>query len=327
MRKILVLNEHRFCYVYRVLIFVEVDSRFQMNIILFLLNAHHLYYNLYMVDFTAHFTIYTIALLLPVKCSPWKVIHLACQSERSPCYFHLDRISDSFAIHCSSSCLQQRKDLGKWVLKSNADLNTNTKQTSLLLFFKGGVCCLSFEIKCHIFSVRYLLGPSMAAHRRLHHSTWRQRNQPALPLAMLSWSTSTSSIPRELIWEYVEVCATDSVCYLCRAEVTVPIHFRYQPPSPDSAYVAVQVPAPILMVPHPLGPASLPCHADTRDTCLWAVVTPLGRPHNWLHWYHGAWKGSHQHWQLLPLAWSLCWPCLSCSMPSSAPHHHGDRHE
>ena len=47
-----------------------------------------------MVDFAAHFTIPTI-----------KIIHLpiACQSERSLRYFHLDRISDSFGIHRSSS--------------------------------------------------------------------------------------------------------------------------------------------------------------------------------------------------------------------------------
>ena len=52
----------------------------------------------------------------------------------------------------------------------------------------------------------------------------------------------------------------------------MPIHFRYQPPSSDCGYVPVLVPSPVLMVPHPLGPAPLPCHADTRDTCLWALV-------------------------------------------------------
>ena len=54
-----------------------------------------------MVDFADHFTIHAIKTgfqkyySLPRKC--------ACQSKRSPRYFHLNRISDLFAIHCSSS--------------------------------------------------------------------------------------------------------------------------------------------------------------------------------------------------------------------------------
>ena len=56
-----------------------------------------------MVDFTAHFTIQTIK--IGFQKLSLKVIHLpkACQSERSLRYFHLDRISDLFAIHRSSS--------------------------------------------------------------------------------------------------------------------------------------------------------------------------------------------------------------------------------
>ena len=62
-----------------------------------------------MVDFAAHFTIHTVTIRLPKIHFTWnlslKVIHLpiACQSERSLRYFHLDRISDLFAIHCSNS--------------------------------------------------------------------------------------------------------------------------------------------------------------------------------------------------------------------------------
>ena len=50
----------------------------------------------------AYFTIHAITILgfqkyyiLPGKC--------ACQSERSPRYFHLDRFSDLFAINCKYS--------------------------------------------------------------------------------------------------------------------------------------------------------------------------------------------------------------------------------
>ena len=60
-----------------------------------------------MVDFAAHFTIHVIKIILHFiwKVLSLKVVHLpiTCQSERSLRYFHLDRISNSFAIHCSSS--------------------------------------------------------------------------------------------------------------------------------------------------------------------------------------------------------------------------------
>ena len=64
-----------------------------------------------MVEFAALCTIHAIYIgfqkyyVLPGKCLSLKVVHLpiACQSERSPRYFHLHRISDSFAIHCLSS--------------------------------------------------------------------------------------------------------------------------------------------------------------------------------------------------------------------------------
>ena len=61
-----------------------------------------------MIDFAAHFTIHAIKIgFLHFTWKVWslKIIHLpiACQSERSLHYFHLDRISDSFAIHRSSS--------------------------------------------------------------------------------------------------------------------------------------------------------------------------------------------------------------------------------
>ena len=57
-----------------------------------------------MVDFAVHFTIHAIKIgfqkyyILPGKC--------ACQHERTPCYFHLDRINDSFAIHIRYSLLE-----------------------------------------------------------------------------------------------------------------------------------------------------------------------------------------------------------------------------
>ena len=101
MRKILVLNEHHFCYVQVI--------RFQMNIILFLLNAHHLHYNLDMVDFAAHRTIHAIKISFQNYILPGSVVlesrssTIACQSEYSLRYFHLDRSSDSFAIHLLSS--------------------------------------------------------------------------------------------------------------------------------------------------------------------------------------------------------------------------------
>ena len=64
-----------------------------------------------MVDFSAHFTIHTITLIgfqilhLTLKVLSLKVVHLsiACQIEHSLRYFHLHRISNSLAIHCSSS--------------------------------------------------------------------------------------------------------------------------------------------------------------------------------------------------------------------------------
>ena len=62
-----------------------------------------------MVDFAAHFTIHSIRLSKIVhftwKVLSLKVVHLpiACQSEHSLHHFHLDRISDLFAIHRSSS--------------------------------------------------------------------------------------------------------------------------------------------------------------------------------------------------------------------------------
>ena len=62
-----------------------------------------------MVDFAAHFTIHAIKIgfqkAFSWKVLSFKVVHLpiAGQSERSLHYFHLDRICDSFAIHCSSS--------------------------------------------------------------------------------------------------------------------------------------------------------------------------------------------------------------------------------
>ena len=63
-----------------------------------------------MADFAAHFTIHAIKIgfqntTFYLESVVFEVIHLpiACQSERSLCYFHLDRISDMFAIHRSSS--------------------------------------------------------------------------------------------------------------------------------------------------------------------------------------------------------------------------------
>ena len=67
MRKILILNEHHFCYKFSITN-IRQHVRFQMNIIVFLLNSH-LHYtslaykirvDLNMVDFAAYFTIYTI---------------------------------------------------------------------------------------------------------------------------------------------------------------------------------------------------------------------------------------------------------------------------
>ena len=55
-----------------------------------------------MVDFAAHFTIIKIGFQkFTWKALSLKVIHLpiACQSERSLCYFHLGMISDLFSIH------------------------------------------------------------------------------------------------------------------------------------------------------------------------------------------------------------------------------------
>ena len=58
-----------------------------------------------MVDFAARFTIHAIIIICFQKYWKVVVIHLpiACQNDRSLCYFHLDRISGSFAIHHSSS--------------------------------------------------------------------------------------------------------------------------------------------------------------------------------------------------------------------------------
>ena len=55
-------------------------------------------------------------------------------------------------------------------------------------------------------------------------------------------------------------------------ELKLPIHFRYQSPSPNSSYTPVIIPAPLVFIPHPLGSASLPCHSHTRDTCPWALL-------------------------------------------------------
>ena len=60
--------------------------------------------------------------------------------------------------------------------------------------------------------------------------------------------------------------------FRCSIELKIPVHFRYQPPSHNSTYTSVVVPAPLLLIPHPLGSASLPCHAHTRDTCLWELL-------------------------------------------------------
>ena len=71
-----------------------------------------------MVDFAAHFAI-KIAFkntTFYLESVVLEVVHLpiACQSERSLRYFHLDRISDSFTIHRSSShmLLAAEKDSG-----------------------------------------------------------------------------------------------------------------------------------------------------------------------------------------------------------------------
>ena len=63
-----------------------------------------------MVDFAAHFTIYATKLFSKILHFTWKVLSLkvvhlpiACQSECSLRYFHLDRISDLFSVHRSSS--------------------------------------------------------------------------------------------------------------------------------------------------------------------------------------------------------------------------------
>lgn len=58
-----------------------------------------------------------------------------------------------------------------------------------------------------------------------------------------------------------------------RSQLRFPIHFRYQPPSPDSAYTPVVIPAPLVFILQPVGVASLPCHPYTRDTCLWELLT------------------------------------------------------
>ena len=64
-----------------------------------------------MVDFAAHFTIQAIKtgfkknIHFTWKVMSLKVIHIpiVCQSECSLRYFHPDRISDLFSIHCLSS--------------------------------------------------------------------------------------------------------------------------------------------------------------------------------------------------------------------------------
>ena len=63
-----------------------------------------------MVDFAANFTIHATKIGFKIvhftrKVLSLKVVHLpiACQSERSPHYFHLGRISDLVSIHRSSS--------------------------------------------------------------------------------------------------------------------------------------------------------------------------------------------------------------------------------
>ena len=72
-----------------------------------------------MVDFAAHLRYQNrLSKILHFnwKVLSLKVVHLpiACQSKRSLRYFHLDRISDSFAIHRSSShmLLAAEKDSG-----------------------------------------------------------------------------------------------------------------------------------------------------------------------------------------------------------------------
>ena len=55
--------------------------------------------------------------------------------------------------------------------------------------------------------------------------------------------------------------------------MTFPVHFRYQSPSASSRYAAVSVPAPLVLMQHPVGSASLPCHPYSRDTCLWKLLT------------------------------------------------------
>ena len=68
-----------------------------------------------MVDFAAHFPIHAIKIdfrnttfylgsVVLVSC----YLPIPCQSERSLRYFHLDRISNSFAIHRSSSHKQRK---------------------------------------------------------------------------------------------------------------------------------------------------------------------------------------------------------------------------
>ena len=62
-----------------------------------------------MVDFAAHCTIHAVKIGFQNSTfyleSVVKVVHLpiACQSERSPRYFHLDRISELFTIHARVS--------------------------------------------------------------------------------------------------------------------------------------------------------------------------------------------------------------------------------
>ena len=60
-------------------------------------------------------------------------------------------------------------------------------------------------------------------------------------------------------------------------DLNFPIHFRYQPPSPNLTYIPVIIPEPMVFLAHPLGSAAFPCHPHTRDTCPWALVTDEDR--------------------------------------------------
>ncbi len=69
-------------------------------------------------------------------------------------------------------------------------------------------------------------------------------------------------------------CTDISLYLCCSSEFRLPIHFRYQAPSPTSRYTTVVIPTPLVLLRHPVGSASLPCHPHTRDTCLWELLAP-----------------------------------------------------